>query len=117
MEPWVWMGQRYEAASARIPGAGVLNAERSPRLAISWSRTTRLARIESNSVVESGNPVPAVHLDWSARAARTASHSRSAITARKFWIRRTREPPMAAMDDSSTDTRAAPSAGGRITRA
>ena len=117
MEPWVWMGQRYEAASARIPGAGALNAERSPRLAISWSRTTRLARIESNSLVESGSPVPAVHLHWSARAARTASHSRSATTARKFWILTTRAPPMAATEDSSTETRVAPWAGGRITRA
>ena len=49
MEPWVCMGQRYEAASVRVPAGGAVSAARSPRLAISWSRTTRAARIASNS--------------------------------------------------------------------
>ena len=92
------MGQRYEAAKVRVPGASALSADRSPRLA--WSRTTVLARIASNSFVESGSPVPGVHVVWSARAARTASHSRSATTAGKLWIRTTRAPSTPAMDDS-----------------
>src|SRR5438067_1070415 len=93
MEPWVWIGQRYWAVSVRVtPGGGALSAERSPFLAISWSRTTGPARIESNSVAASGSPAPGDHVACSVRAARTASHSRSATTARKLCMRTTRAP-------------------------
>ena len=118
MEPWVWIGQRYWAVSVRVtPGGGALSAERSPFLAISWSRTTGPARIESNSVAASGSPAPGDHVACSVRAARTASHSRSATTARKLCMRTTRAPAMDPIDVSSTLTSVAPWAGGRMTRA
>ena len=85
MEPCVWIGQRYSAVSVRVsPGGGALSAERSPFLTMSWSRTTRLARMASNCVAASGSPAPVTQVARSVREARTASHSRSAATARKF---------------------------------
>src|SRR5262249_62262321 len=77
----------------------------------------RLARIDSNSFENSGKPAPGDHVALSTREARMACHSRSATTARKLWMRTTRAPGIDLMDDSSTATRAAPRAGGWMTRA
>src|SRR5499427_11131164 len=77
----------------------------------------RLDRIDSNSFENSGKPAPGDHVALSRREARMAFHSRSATTARKLWMRTTRAPEIALMDDSSTETRVAPSAGGWMTRA
>src|ERR1700730_13386691 len=74
MEPCVWMGQRYEALSVRVPGGGALNAELSPRLAISWSRTMRLARIDSHSFVGYGSRPPPVRFACNERDARNTVH-------------------------------------------
>ena len=48
--------------------------------------------------------------------ARTQVHSSSATTPRKFFTRTTLAPRRFAIDDSSTETSSAPTAGGRITR-
>src|SRR5215510_8705620 len=77
----------------------------------------RLDRIDSNSFEDSGRPGPGDHVALTMREARMAFHSRSATTARKLWMRTTRAPGMALMDDSSTERRVAPSAGGWMTRA
>ena len=113
MDPWVWMGQRYEAASVRVPGGGALSAEQIAALGdlLVAHDAARPHRLELRGVI--GQPgARAVHVALSARAARIASHSRSATTARKLWMRTTRAPAMPAIDDSSTDT-----SGGAVARA
>src|SRR5262249_44225296 len=77
----------------------------------------RLDRIDSNSFENSGKPAPGDHVALSMREVRMAFHSRSATMARKLWMRTTRAPGIALMDDSSTETRVAPNAGGWMTRA
>src|SRR5687767_1630863 len=58
-----------------------------------------------------------VHVTWRARAPRTASHSRAAITATNSFSRTTRAPGIPAIDDSSTASGPPPAVGGRMTRA
>src|SRR3970040_2184730 len=115
-EPWVWIGQRYVALSVRTPGPPAVRLERAPRLATVSSRTTGVARTASKRVAWSGRPEPDDHSVLRSRAARTAFHSRSATTPRKLAIRTTRAPGTDAIDDSSTETSVAPTAGGRMTR-
>ena len=56
-------------------------------------------------------------ITFSSRAARTASHSRSATTATMSFSWTTRAPGMAAIDDSSMAVGPQPADGGRSTRA
>src|SRR5262245_20532119 len=55
-------------------------------------------------------------LTFTARAARTASHSRSATTATRSFSR-TMRAPIPLIDDSSMETGPHPAVGGRMTRA
>ena len=57
------------------------------------------------------------HVTFSARAARTASHSCSATTATNSFSRITRAPGMLLIDDSSTVTGPQPAVGDRSTLA
>ena len=88
-----------------------------PRSTIVCSRSTAPWRRYGSRLALPGSPCHAVHVAFSSRAARTAAHSFFATTARKLSRRTTRTPGREATELSSTDTRRAPIAGGRRTRA
>ncbi len=115
MVPCVCTPKRYSASSRRAAAGSA--AAGSPRLTVVSARTTFALRAASYTSPMGGIGVPSLHSTFSSRAARTAFHSRSATTARRFFFRTTRAPGMLAMEDSSTDFGTAPMRGACSTRA
>ena len=103
-----WNGQKYDASSGAFP----IVASTSPFLTV-LSLIAGWAHMKSASLACAGSVTAGcVQVVFSARAARTASHSRVATTPAKPATRITRASPMPWIDDSSTLTSVAPMLGG-----
>ncbi len=116
MLAWDCNGHSYSAATTRC--AVAREASTSPRLTGTPLPFGFASRMYWWSFSIGGKGAHcALHVTLMASAARTASHSRSATTARKSFSRTTRAPGMPLIEFSSTDTGLQPALGGRITRA
>ena len=111
-----WKGQRYSACTTFKPELKAVLT--SPFLMSSERFWVGACLMCSCSLSNSGNGLgDALHVTFKALAACTASHSRGATTAKKFFSRTTLAPLMCLIEDSSTFSAKPPATGVRMTRA
>ena len=111
-----WKGHKYSASTNFT--ADFKAAATSPFLMSSERLRVGACRMCSCSFSNSGNGLLlATQVTFNSLAAFTASHSRSATTAKKFFSRTTRAPLMCLIEDSSTFSARPPATGVRMTLA